>query len=351
MKHWRLYLKQNQGLLISIGLFLLFYGIYSSLHPQGFTAALFNQNSNECFVLVMAAMAQTVPVLTGGLDLSIGAIVTLVNCLASEVLGGTALSNALGMAACLCAGTLCGFCNGCLVVYGRLQPIIATLASSAIFIGVALFLRPTPGGTVDNDLAFSLTFDLNEGLLGLGFDALVGPLTWVGQIPMAVLFALAMALLWTYCKRTPYGLEAYAIGSASEAAFMSGVRVKRVKLAAYSLAGFFAGVGGLYLALQTSAGNADIPQAGAYTLNSIAAVVIGGTSLYGGVGGAIGSIFGALVLRSVAFNFRVIDEGSFLGFLANPLYQPLFEGVVLLAAVSIGAFWVFRVKNRLEIFK
>ncbi len=351
MKDWRLHLRQNQGLLIAIGLFLLFYGIYSSLHPQGLTPALFNQNSNECFVLVMAAMAQTIPVLTGGLDLSIGAIITLVNCLASEVLGGTAVENALGIAACLVAGLLCGFCNGCLVVYGRLQPIIATLASSAIFIGIALFIRPTPGGTIDSDLAFAMTYDLNEALTASGMSALTGSLSWCGKTPMTVFFIFVMILIWTYFKRTKYGLETYAIGAAAEAAYMSGVHVKRVKLMAYSLAGFFAGVGGIYLALQTSSGNADIPQASAYTLNSIAAVVIGGTSLYGGVGGAIGSIFGALVLRSVAFNFRVIDENSLLGFLANPLFQPLVEGVVLLAAVSLGAFWVFRVKNRLEVFK
>jgi len=351
VKYWRLYLKQNQGLLVAIGLFLFFYGTYSVLHPQGFTAALFNQNSNECFALVMAAMAQTIPVLTGGLDLSVGAILTLVNCLASELLGGTAVENAFGFAACLLAGLACGFCNGCLVVYGRLQPIIATLASSAIFIGIALFIRPTPGGSVNGDLAFAMTYDLNETLIALGLHGLSGPLAWCGQIPTTVFFALLMAFAWTFFKRTQYGLEAYAIGASAEAAFMSGVQVKRAKLVAYSLAGFFAGVGGLYLALQTSSGNADIPQASAYTLNSIAAVVIGGTSLYGGMGGAIGSIFGAMVLRSVAFNFRVIDEQSALGFLANPLYQPLVEGLVLLAAVSIGAFWVFRIKNRLEIFK
>jgi ribose transport system permease protein len=351
VKHWRLYFKQNQGLLVAIGLFCFFYGAYSGQHPQGFTAALFNQNSNECFALVMAAMAQTIPVLTGGLDLSIGAILTLVNCLASELLGGTAVENAFGFAACLLAGLACGFCNGCLVVYGRLQPIIATLASSAIFIGIALFIRPTPGGTINGDLAFAMTYDLNEALMAVGLSGLSGSLAWCGQIPTTVFFALLMALIWTSFKRTQYGLEAYAIGASAEAAFMSGVQVKRAKLVAYSLAGFFAGVGGLYLALQTSSGNANIPQASAYTLNSIAAVVIGGTSLYGGMGGAIGSIFGALVLRSVAFNFRVIDEQSALGFLANPLYQPLVEGLVLLAAVSIGAFWVFRIKNRLEIFK
>ena len=84
-----------------------------------------------------------------------------------------------------------------------------------------------------------------------------------------------------------------------------------------------------------------MPQAAAYTLNSIAAVVIGGTSLMGGSGGAIGSLIGALVIRAISFNFRIFDVA--------PLLQPLFEGLVLLAAVSLGAGRVFRVKNRLEL--
>jgi ribose transport system permease protein len=133
------------------------------------------------------------------------------------------------------------------------------------------------------------------------------------------------------------------VGSAEGAAYMSGVRVDRSKIAAFTLAGLFAALGGIYLTLQTSSGNADVPQAGAYTLNSIAAVVIGGTSLLGGVGGAIGSIFGALVIRSISFNFRIFN--------VDPLLQPLIEGVVLLAAVSIGAARVFQVKNKLELFR
>ena len=123
---------------------------------------------------------------------------------------------------------------------------------------------------------------------------------------------------------------------------MSGVAINRSKLAAFTLAGFFAAVGGLYLTLQTSSGNADIQQAGGYTLNSIAAVVIGGTSLMGGTGGAIGSAIGALVIRAISFNFRIFDVA--------PLLQPLIEGIVLLAAVSLGAARVFRIKNRLELF-
>ncbi|WP_437982683.1 ABC transporter permease [Sorangium sp. So ce117] len=351
MKDWKLRLRQNQGLLVAVGLCILFYGLYSLSHPKGFSAPLVGQNANESFVLVAAAMAQTIPVLTGGLDLSVGAVITLVNCVASHVLAGSALTMFLGILLCLAVGMAAGLLNGCLVVYGRLQPIIATLASGTIFLGVALFLRPTPGGQVDGDLAFAATFDLNEMLQVAGAAPLDGALGFVGQIPSPAIWMALLALLWTYYRRTRYGLGAYAVGSSQEAAYMSGVRIKRVKLAAYTLSGFFASVGGLYLALQTTSGNADIPQAGSYTLNSIASVVIGGTSLYGGIGGAIGSLFGALVLRSVAFNFRVFDEGSALGLLANPLYQPLFEGLILLAAVCLGALWVIRVKNRLHVFR
>jgi ribose transport system permease protein len=351
VKNWKLRLTQDRGLLVAMGLFVLFYGLYSVLHPRGFSGSLFGQNANESFVLVMAAMAQTVPVLTGGLDLAVGPVITLVDCLASRLLHGSPAEIALGVFLCLLSGAACGLANGCLVVYGRLQPIIATLASGTIFLGVALFLRPTPGGVVNGDLAAAMTFDVNEILGAFHASALDGWLAFVGKIPAPVLWLVLMACVWRYFKRTKLGIGIYAIGSSEEAAYMSGVRLKNVKLAAYSLAGFFSGVGGIYLALQTSSGNADIPQAGAYTLNSIAAVVIGGTSLYGGVGGAVGSIFGAMVLRSVAFNFRVFDEASKLGFLSNPLYQPLFEGIILLTAVCVGALWVFRVKNRLQVFR
>ena len=115
---------------------------------------------------------------------------------------------------------------------------------------------------------------------------------------------------------------------------MSGLDVNRARIAAFTLGGFFAACGGLFLAIQTSSGNADIPQAGAYTLNSIASVVIGGTSLLGGSGGAIGSVFGAMILRVISFFFRIFDIA--------PLLQPLFEGIILLAAVSIGSLRVLQ---------
>jgi ribose transport system permease protein len=339
-------LRKNAALLTVIFVFLAFYGFYNANHPRGFTTAVYIQNANEVFALAMVAMAQTIPVLMGGLDLSVGAIMTLVNCLASHLLVGSTGQIALGFFLCLVAGAACGFLNGCVVVYGRIQPIIATLATGAVFMGLALFLRPTPGGNVDDDLSWVMTNDLYEMAATYGFAqggeaSWFTPISWI-PVPL-ILLILAALIIWLPFSRSVTGRTIYAIGSAEGAAFMSGLAINRAKLAAFTLGGFFAGIGGLYLTLQTSSGNADIPQAGAYTLNSIAAVVIGGTSLLGGVGSAIGSIFGALVLRTISFNFRIFE--------IDPLLQPLFEGVVLLAAVSLGALAVLRVRNTLELFR
>ena len=337
-------LGRNLGLALAVLLFVVFYGVYNLFHPKGFSPAVLIQNSNESFALVMAAMAQTVPVLAGGLDLSVGAVMTLVNCVASHLISGSPAALVAGTVVCLAIGALAGFINGCVVVYGRLQPIIATLATGAVYLGIALYLRPTPGGDIDQDLAWALTNDLYElaatyGWFDGGDAAWFQPVAWI-PVPL-ILAVLVVVLVWLPFRATVTGRNVYAVGSNESAAYMSGLDVDRARLAAFTLAGFFAGVGGLYLAIQTSSGNADVPQAGGYTLNSIAAVVIGGTLLTGGSGGAVGSLIGALVIRAISFNFRIFD--------VPPLVQPLFEGLVLLAAVSLGASRVFRVRNRLQL--
>ena len=354
MKDLRLRLAQSSGLWLAIGLFSVLYVFYSALHPKGFSVDLLVENTNESLALIFVAMAQTVPVLTGGLDLAAGAEMTLVNCLGSTLLDGSATQIAFGMVVCLLAGMACGLVNGLIVVFGRIQPIIATLATGAVYIGISLILRPTPGGKVDGDVSWVASNALSEMATTYGWfpDGAPG---WfehgVGLIPVPFLILLAVILLvWLPFKNTVTGRGCYAIGSAEGAAYMSGLKVWRSKLAAYVMGGFFAGCAGLYLALQTGTGNAAIPQAGVYTLNSIAAVVIGGTSLFGGTGGAIGSVFGALVLRAITFCFRVVDPDGSVGFLANPLLQPIFEGLILLLAVSVGAARVFKVRNRLALF-
>ena len=359
--------RQNVAFLTAVGLFTVVYLLYHLVHPKGFSSAVLVQNSNEVFTLAMVAIAQTVPVLAAGLDLSVGALMTMVDCFASYLLSGAGgplgleIGNVhiplgslpaglpgliIGMGVCVAIGLLGGLVNGLIVVYGRIQPIIATLATGAIYIGVALFLRPQPGGKIDEDLNWALTNSLGD------FASTVhifndGAAPWFAPfagIPTPlVLLLLILLLIWVPFRSTVTGRTVYAIGSAEGAAYMSGLDVNRARIAAFTLGGLFAGLGGLFLAIQTSSGNADIPQAGAYTLNSIASVVIGGTSLLGGSGGALGSVIGAMVLRVISFFFRIFDIA--------PLLQPLFEGLILLAAVSIGSLRVLRVKNTLELFR
>lgn len=339
-----IWIRRNQGLLLAIAVLVALLLAFLNVHPRGLSPFVVNTLANQGVALAFAAMAQTLPVLTGGLDLSVGAILALANCVASATVDGTPAQVALGIVLTLGTGVACGLLNGAIVVYGRIQPIIATLATGAIYMGLALFIRPTPGGDVDEDVAWAFSNELSElaatyGLFQDGEAAWFQPFAWL-PVPL-VLAVLVVVLVWLPFRNSVTGRGVYAIGSAEGAAYMSGVRIERCKLAAFTLAGFFAAVGGLFLALQTSSGNADVPQAGAYTLNSIAAVVLGGTSLMGGSGGAIGSLIGALIIRAISFNFRIFEVA--------PLLQPLVEGLVLLAAVSLGAARVLRVKNRLEL--
>lgn len=335
---------RNRGFWSAVALFAVLFLGYHALHPRGFSTAVFIQNANESVAIAFVAMAQTVPVLIGGLDLSVGAVMTLANCIASHVVTGTPAQMLGGMALTLAAGTAFGAMNGCIVVFGRIQPIIATLATGAIAIGLALIIRPSPGGDIDPDLNWAVTNAVWDLVDTYGGDADAPWLAPIAQIPVPLILLLAIGLgVWLPFRATVTGRTIYAIGSAESAAYMSGLPIARAKIAAFTLAGFFASCGGLYLAIQTSSGNADVTQAGAYTLNSIAAVVLGGTSLLGGIGGAVGSLIGAGILRTISFYFRILS--------IDPLLQPLIEGLVLLTAVSLGALRTFRVKNTLELFR
>lgn len=325
MSEWRYWTAENRGTLVALAIFVGMFAIYAANHPAGFSANMVQTAANKGVLLAFVAMAQTLVVLTAGIDLSIGMIFLLTNCLASWIAFGTPAETALGVAGVLLAGSLCGALNGAIVIFGRLQPIVATIATGAIYFGLALLLRPTPGGNVDETLADFLT--------GRSF----------GVVPTSLLALLAVVLVvWVPFSRSVTGRAAYAAGSSEPAAFMSGVPVRRAKFTAYVLAGLLAAVGGLFLTFFTYTGEAALASGNAYTLFSIASVVLGGVSLFGGRGSAVGAIFGALAFRTIGDLLFVFDF--------DPLWQPLFQGVVLLLAVSLGAFGLFRVRNRLEWF-
>jgi ribose transport system permease protein len=325
MKDWRFWLAEQRGTLLAFGIFIVMFVIYVSNHPAGFNANVVQTASNKGVLLAFVAMAQTLVVITAGIDLSVGMTFTLTNCLASWIVLGNPFETALGVIGVLAVGALCGAINGAIVIFGRLQPIVTTIATGAVYFGIALALRPYPGGSVNADLA----------------DFLTGKLFNVVPASLVVL-AVVVLVVWVPFSRSVIGRAAYAVGSSDVAAYMSGVPVRRAKFVAYTLSGLLASIGGLFLTFFTYTGDAAYASGNGYTLFSIAAVVLGGVSLFGGRGSVIGAIFGALAFRTIGDLLFVFDF--------DPLWQPLFQGVVLMLAVSLGAFGLFRVRNRLEWF-
>lgn len=325
MRDLRYRFAENRGTLLALLVFVVMFAVYTGNHSAGFSANVVMTAANKGVILALVAMAQTMVVLTAGIDLSVGMIFVLANCLASTIVGGGTLQTTLGIVGVLATGLACGALNGAIVVYGRLQPIVTTLATGAVFFGIALWLRPRPGGDTNADLA----------------DVLTGQLP--GGVPVSLVVLLGIVLLvWVPFRRSTLGRAAYAIGSAESAAYMSGVPIDRARMLAYMLSGLLASSGGLMLSFITYSGEASAAIGGTYTLNSIAAVVLGGVSLFGGSGSAIGAIFGAFVLRTIGDLLFVFDM--------EPFWQPLFQGLVLLAAVTLGSLRLLRIKNRLEMF-
>jgi ribose transport system permease protein len=322
---WGHWFTAQRGLLISLVIFAIMFAFYAWKLEVGLSASMVNTAANKGALLALVAMAQTIPVLTGGLDLSVGMVFVLSNCLAATIVNGDPRMTALGIVGVLIVGLVCGIINGIVIVYGRLQPIIVTLATGAVYFGIALALRPEPGGSVNFEFADFMT-------------------TSFFKVPSSVILLLAVVLfIWIPYRRSVLGRAAYAIGSSEHAAYMSGVPITRAKILAYALAGFLASIAGLLLTALTYSGAAKASLGADYTLNSIAAVVIGGTSLFGGAGSAIGSIFGAFIMRTVGDLLIVFD--------INPVLQPLFVGIVLLFAVSLGSLRLLRIKNKLDLYR
>lgn len=316
------YMRSNRREMIAGVVLITLLSIYLGTHPRGPSTYVMTIWANQCLILGLAACAQFFAVVVRGIDLSVGAVMALTNCVASYLLDGSAFGIAFGMVAVVAVGALCGLLNGAVIVYGRIQPIVATLATASIFVGLALLLRPTPGGAVNYDLADAITLDV------------------LGMPVALIITVVAVVGFWIPFRRTGLGLGLYALGSSEQAAFQSGINTKFIRLAAFTLAGIFGGLAGLFYSFVTTTGDAGI--SAGFTLNSIAAVVLGGVLLRGGVGTLIGALAGAFILKTIA---------SLMFFSGIPsLAQPLFEGLILAGAIAIGGADVLRARNKLEVY-
>ncbi|QLH20641.1 ABC transporter permease [Streptomyces sp. Rer75] len=262
--------------------------------------------------LGLVAVGQTLVIVGGSLDLSVAYVVSLSTLVAAEAMAGDdgALLPAIGLT--LAVSATIGLVNGLLVTTARINPFIAT-------VGVGLLLK----GYLDNGY---------DGPAGKTAPALVQGLGYqrIGPVPLSFLLLLAVAAAaWFVLARTRFGHHLIAVGGDPEVARLSGVRGSRVLVTAHVLCALCAGLAGVYLASRLGAGAPRVGTEGLYDLESIAAVVLGGTALAGGRGGVVGTVGGVLLLASIDAIFNQLEVDVF--------FKQVIRGVIIIAAVAVYA--------------
>jgi ribose transport system permease protein len=261
--------------------------------------------------LALLAMAQSVIVISGGIDLSVGAMMVLANCIAARLMLdqdlGTVVLVAIGVVAV--AMILSGLI-GLVTVVSGVPDIVVTLAASFILAGLALVVLDGPGGGTNPRF--------QELMVG-GFDQPLPSLLWLAGL---------LALVWLPFKRSRLGIATYAVGSDRAAAFLSGVRVGRTRVIAYVLGGFFSGMAGVVTTAFTGSGEPRASIGATATLTSVAAVVLGGVALLGGSGTLLGPVLAAFCLSLI--------PALMLGLGWDPNYAEVARGIIIIVVVMIG---------------
>jgi ribose transport system permease protein len=297
--------------LILVGLIVVF----SLLEPDAFVdSANFRNIATDAAVLLVLATGMTYVIVTAGIDLSIGGVLVFSGVVAARAMNGAGGNNwgviTLGLVVALAAGLAWGVINGFLVSKGRIPPLIVTLGTLGMSLGAALVIT---GGVDEREVPFKLVTSIGTGR---AFD----------QIPWLVIIAFAVALVFgVILASTRFGRFTYAVGSNVEAARRAGIPVDRHLIKVYALMGTLAGLAG-FLSLArfstTTIGGHDTDN-----LQAIAAVVIGGTSLFGGIGTMLGTVFGVFIPAVLQNGFIIVGVQVF--------WQQIAVGAVLIGAVYL----------------
>ncbi len=256
--------------------------------------------------VICVSIGVSAVIISGGIDISLGALVSLCNVVAVQLMMHDVPYYWAVLIVILMA-IVAGAINGFIVSILKIPALLTTYATQTIFAGLALLVMKTPGGKIPNELISFFYTKL------------------FGVIPMAVVFILIPVVIWELYKHSPAGIELYAIGSNETKAFLSGINIIRRRMFTYCFAGFAAGIGALAMTFYTGAGDPDIGTS--LTLTALAAAVIGGTSLSGGLGNVEGGIFGCLffgLLTNMIVALRV-----------DTFSQIFFQSLILLAGVLI----------------
>ena len=306
--------RRNLGL---VAVLILLYGIGAWSRPDIFLHAD-RLWSNELTVLTLAssigvvAIGMTFVIISGGIDLSVGALLAL-----ASVWSTTVATQQYGvfvmLFVSLLVGTITGMINGVLIAYGRLAPFIATLAMMVAARGLAQKISGKSTQVVKV-----------EGLTAIAQNKLFG-IPW-----LVIIFAVVAAIGWVLLNRTTFGRRSTAIGGNVEAARLAGISVNRTQVLIYTLSGVCCGIAAVIVTAQANAGSSD--HGNLYELQAIAAVIIGGTVLTGGRGTIVGSVLGVLVFTSIT-NLFIVNNLAIE-------YQLIAQGVIIVAAVLIQQFRV-----------
>lgn len=269
------------------------------------TGSYINSFFSANATLLCLSIGISMVIITGGIDLSVGAIICLCN-VTMVTLFGKGWSIASALALCMVMATAMGAINGILVAVLRINPMMATFATQSAFAGLALWVMRIPGGSSPSSFV-------------KWFASRV-----FGVIPMSLVVVLALLALVLILMRTPIGLKLYAIGNNEEKAFISGIRVVSMKFFAYTFSGFAAGIASICYTARTGGGD---PTAGlTLTLNSVAACVIGGLSLAGGTGTAVGGVWGAIFLQMII--------STILAARIPTMAQNLVQGLIIFVGIA-----------------
>jgi ribose transport system permease protein len=304
------------GSSISIGLILVGLIVaFSVLRFEQFFAVSNARNiATDAAVLLVIAVGLTFVVITAGIDLSVGAVLVFAGVVAAKAMnavGGESWGVILvGLIVALLAGLAWGTLNGFLVTKARIPSFIVTLGTLGMALGSALLIT---GGVDERDVPFTLISGVGTGLL-------------LGQVPYLVLIAVLVALVFgVILASTRFGRYTYAIGSNAEGVRRTGVDVDRHLIKVYALGGTLAGLAG-FMSLARF-GTTSISGHATDNLNAIAAIVIGGTSLFGGIGTILGTVFGVLIPAVLQNGFVIVG--------VQPFWQQVAVGAVLIVAVYL----------------
>ena len=308
------WLRQN-GWTAGVWLLLLVLVVwYASLIPVfgEFQIASIVKNSLPTTYL---AVSQAVVIISGGLDLGVGAMMVLANSISALYMEGQGLGITLLIAAAVVAGAAAlNAIVGWVIVTSRVPDIIVTLATLFIFSGIAVMVLPSPGGGTSDGFRWLFT----------GSTSGISANYW----PSVIALGVPVAILALWLRRTRGGLSLYAVGSDHNAAFLSGVNTGRAKIMAYAVGGAFAALARLAITAITANGDSRFVNASNGTLNSVAAVVLGGIALTGGVGSVIGAVAAGIIL------FILNPILSTVGI--NPNTSQVIRGALIIAVMMVA---------------